>query len=70
MVILNVKKASVLTKNGEERVISWTNRLMTDADGEIIGLISSGEDITERKIEELKKKKSVENTIKTTKRTH
>ncbi len=58
------QESSVLTKNGEERVISWTNRLMTDADGKIIGLISSGEDITERKIEELKKKKSVENTIK------
>lgn len=37
----------VLTKNGEERVISWQNTEWTE-DGQIIGTISFGIDITDR----------------------
>jgi PAS domain S-box-containing protein len=39
---------SVLTKDGEERVIAWHNTTLRDDEGNIIGILSSGEDITER----------------------
>jgi PAS domain S-box-containing protein len=39
----------VLTCDGEERVIAWHNNLLRDKDGNIIGSLSAGEDITERK---------------------
>jgi PAS domain S-box-containing protein len=39
----------VLTKNGEERFIAWHNTNIKDEEGNIIGHLSSGEDITERK---------------------
>ncbi|MFC1619680.1 PAS domain S-box protein [Candidatus Neomarinimicrobiota bacterium] len=38
----------VITKSGEERIIAWHNSLLRNADGEITGTLSSGEDITER----------------------
>ncbi len=37
----------VLTRNGEERLIAWHNAFIKDETGQIIGHISSGEDITE-----------------------
>ena len=39
----------VLTKSGEERIIAWRNTVLTDEAGNIIGHLSSGGDITERK---------------------
>ncbi|MBW1717918.1 MAG: PAS domain-containing protein [Deltaproteobacteria bacterium] len=39
----------VLTSRGEERLIAWHNTALTDDQGDIIGTLSSGEDITERK---------------------
>ena len=39
----------VLTKDGEERIILWNNAVLRDRDGNLISIISSGEDITERK---------------------
>lgn len=39
----------LLTKNGEERIIYWHDVILRDDDGNIIGTINSGEDITERK---------------------
>ncbi|MDT8317272.1 MAG: PAS domain S-box protein [bacterium] len=48
---------SVLNRNGEERVISWHNVLLRDKDGEIIGALSSGEDITEKILNELELEK-------------
>jgi PAS domain S-box-containing protein len=39
----------VLTSSGEERMISWRNSLLRDGEGRVIGTLSSGEDITERK---------------------
>ena len=39
----------IVTVNGEERLIAWHNTLLFDAEGKIIGTLSSGEDITERK---------------------
>jgi PAS domain S-box-containing protein len=40
---------SILTKSGEERIIAWHNTLIKDEKGHILGTLSSGEDITERK---------------------
>jgi PAS domain S-box-containing protein len=42
----------VRTRNGEERLIAWYNTVLTDDNGAIIGTLSSGEDITERKTAE------------------
>ena len=39
----------ILTKSGEERMIGWHNTLLRDDRGQVIGTLSSGEDITERK---------------------
>jgi PAS domain S-box-containing protein len=42
-----------LTKSGTERIIAWHNTLLKDAQGNNIGTLSSGEDITEhRRMEE------------------
>lgn len=37
----------ILTKNGDERLIAWRNRQLFDEQGELIGILSSGEDITD-----------------------
>jgi len=39
----------ILSKNGEERIIAWHNTPIKNDSDEIIGTLSSGEDITERK---------------------
>lgn len=39
----------VITKNGDNRAIRWFNTILKDADGNINGTLSSGEDITEQK---------------------
>jgi PAS domain S-box-containing protein len=39
----------ILTKAGEERLILWHNTAIRDEAGHIVGHLSSGEDITERK---------------------
>ncbi|MBD1865550.1 MULTISPECIES: PAS domain S-box protein [Trichocoleus] len=38
----------IVLKSGEERMISWSNTILRDADGRIIGTMSIGEDITKR----------------------
>lgn len=38
----------ILTKNGERRIIAWTNNFLKDSEGQITGSASLGEDITER----------------------
>jgi len=38
----------VLTRSGQERIIAWHNTLLRSPAGEIVGTLSSGEDITER----------------------
>ncbi len=40
---------SVLTRSGEERIISWQNSVLWEGEGRITGTLSSGEDITDRK---------------------
>lgn len=44
----------VTTKTGEERIIAWHNTVLRDEEGSIVGTLSSGEDITERKFAEEK----------------
>ena len=39
----------IRTKSGETRLINWSNSLLKDVDGHILGTASIGEDITERK---------------------
>ena len=39
----------ILTRAGEERIIAWKNTILRDKAGHIVGTLSSGEDITERK---------------------
>ncbi|MCP4603381.1 MAG: PAS domain S-box protein [Proteobacteria bacterium] len=40
----------ILTRSGEERIIAWHNSILKDETGKVIGHLSSGEDITERKM--------------------
>jgi PAS domain S-box-containing protein len=40
----------VVTKQGEERLIAWHNTVLHDDAGKIVGTLSSGEDITDRKM--------------------
>lgn len=42
----------ILTKSGEERLISWHNELIRDKRGKIVSSFSSGQDITERRAAE------------------
>jgi PAS domain S-box-containing protein len=39
----------VLTRDGRERLIAWHNTLLRDEAGQVIGTLSSGTDITERR---------------------
>ena len=42
----------ISTKSGKERQIFWHNALIRNRDGEIVGTLSSGQDMTERNIAE------------------
>ncbi|MBN1573896.1 MAG: PAS domain S-box protein [Deltaproteobacteria bacterium] len=50
----------ILTKSGEERIIAWHNTILMGREGEIVGTLGSGEDITERKRAE---ENLIENTL-------
>ena len=50
----------VITKRGEERLVAWHNAILRDSEGRIVGTLSSGEDITERRRMERATKKLVE----------
>jgi len=45
----------VVTKEGELKLIAWHNALLRDEQGQIIGTLSSGDDITERRKVEAEK---------------
>ena len=49
---------SVLTSSGDERLISWQNTLLYDEKGQILGTMSSGSDVTERKKHEVALRRS------------
>ncbi|HKJ27412.1 MAG TPA: PAS domain S-box protein [Anaerolineales bacterium] len=40
---------AVVTKDGEERIIAWHNAVLKNEAGQVTGILSSGEDITEKK---------------------
>ncbi|MCB2191385.1 MAG: PAS domain S-box protein [Deltaproteobacteria bacterium] len=42
----------VITKSGQERTIAWHNALLRDRQGRVYALLSSGEDITDRRLAE------------------
>jgi len=48
----------VLAKNKEERLIAWNNIIIKNEKGQIISILSSGEDITERKKSETELQKA------------
>lgn len=50
---------SVITKSGEERLIAWHSTLIKDDKGKVIEILSSGEDITNRKLMEDTFKKTI-----------
>jgi diguanylate cyclase (GGDEF)-like protein/PAS domain S-box-containing protein len=41
-------ESAVVTQGGQLRTIAWHHTLLQDADGEVCGTLSSGEDVTER----------------------
>lgn len=47
----------VINKEGEEKLIAWHNAILRDAGGDIIGILSSGEDITARVAAEVELRK-------------
>ena len=47
-------EGDIVTESGEQRTILWHNSLLRDNNNEIKGILSSGEDITERKKTEQK----------------
>jgi len=40
---------NIVTKSGDKKFIAWHNNVIKDSNGNITGIISSGEDITERR---------------------
>ena len=57
---LEYHENTVLTGNGQEKVIAWHNTILKDEKGKVIGSLSSGEDITERKLTEAALRESEE----------
>ncbi len=49
---------SILSKNGEKRIIHWDNNYFRDQNGNILGILSSGLDVTEEKLASTKLKTS------------
>jgi PAS domain S-box-containing protein len=47
-------EGKILTKNGQTRIISWSNSIVYDENGNFEAVLSSGEDITEKKTAEKK----------------
>lgn len=50
----------VLTHSGDEKLIAWHNSVLRDSAGKIIGVISSGEDITEARAVERARRENEE----------
>ncbi len=51
---------AIITKDGREREIEWHDKTLKDLDGKVVGLLSVGQDITERKRAEEALKESEE----------
>ncbi|MDY0386494.1 MAG: PAS domain S-box protein [Methanolobus sp.] len=48
----------ILSKNGEKRIIHWDSNYFRDQNGNILGILSSGSDVTEEKLASTKLKSS------------
>lgn len=48
----------ILSKNGEKRIIHWDSNYFRDQNGNILGILSSGSDVTEEKLASTKLKTS------------
>jgi len=46
------RESRIITKSGDERIISWHNTILYDDNGSVIGSLSSGIDLTERRLAE------------------
>jgi PAS domain S-box-containing protein len=55
-----VYENAILTRQGEERIIAWNSSIVRDESGEIVGTLSSGQDITGRILTERELRKSEE----------
>ena len=55
---------SIIRSNGEERLIAWHNAVITDENNQVTGVLSSGDDVTDLRIQEqelfLAKEKALE----------
>jgi len=51
---------TIVTKDGRERLIEWHDKTLKDADGNVAGMLSIGQDITERRRAEEKLRESEE----------
>ena len=47
--LIEYNENPVLARDGEERIVAWHNSSLRDASGNMVGILSSGEDVTERK---------------------
>ncbi|MFW9893467.1 MAG: PAS domain S-box protein [Candidatus Thorarchaeota archaeon] len=47
-----IAESLVRTKSGKERIISWVNSVLQNEEGEIVGTLSSGQDISEQRYAE------------------
>lgn len=54
----------ILSKGKGELIVSWHNTVLKDADGNIIGTLSSGEDVTQKVLQEKRSKKKTDQTIR------
>ena len=45
----SIGETAVLLRSGEERIIKWRNRVLTDEDGNVTGAFTCGTDITDEK---------------------
>ncbi len=50
----------VIARSGEEKIIAWHNTVLADNDGNVIGILASGEDISKRKRAEMALRESEE----------
>lgn len=57
--VVRVFDSSVITKQGEKRIIHWSNSIFRDSRG-VAGILSSGSDITEERLSAMKLKVSEE----------
>ena len=57
--VAEYSECPVVTRSGEERIIAWHNIVLKDEEGDVVGTLNSGEDITERKRAEEQIKESL-----------